>query len=141
VLFFVWKEGLKFSSTASDISSPFPPLSSCFPLYVPISLRREAIASALNSRGICVNFSEMNAGVVHVKGRGCLEFLNSKLSNSFPSPRRDEIDRVGLVREACLLTPRGRVVDKLILPYWTTHKGPEMEALLITSPDPYLHQK
>lgn len=135
-----WKESFKFSSNPSDGSSSVPTLSSCFPKDVPIGLRREAIASALTSRGICINLSDMNTGVVQVKGKGCLGFLNSKLSNTFPHPQRGDLDAIiGSVREACLLTPKGRLVDKLIVPYWNIQKGPEMEAFLITSPDLYRH--
>lgn len=135
-----WRGSFKCSNNPSDSSSSAPTLSSCFPRDVPVGLRREAIASALTSRGICINLSEMNTGVVQVKGKGCLGFLNSKLSNSFPSPQRGDVDAImGSVREACLLTPKGRLIDKLIVPYWNIQKGPEMEAFLITSPDPYRH--
>eukprot|EP00590_Aulacoseira_subarctica_P005615 CAMPEP_0172425372 /NCGR_PEP_ID=MMETSP1064-20121228/31725_1 /TAXON_ID=202472 /ORGANISM="Aulacoseira subarctica , Strain CCAP 1002/5" /LENGTH=611 /DNA_ID=CAMNT_0013168183 /DNA_START=69 /DNA_END=1904 /DNA_ORIENTATION=+ len=123
-------------------SADVPPipflLPSCFPRDVPIGLRREAVFNALHySRGLCINLSDLNSGVVHVKGKGCRDFLNSKLSNSFP-PYGNTGQEGGSVREACLLTPKGRVVDKLTVAYFNS-EGADPEAFILTSPDLYRH--
>ena len=103
-------------------------LKSSYPPGTPAGLRGEAIRSALKS-GRCVawNFADstiLNQGIVSIRGPGYLEFLNSKLSQSF---HESESSRV---KPACLLDSRGRLVDILHVAL-----EPENErALLLTSP-------
>ena len=94
-------------------------LPSTYPEGTPAGLRGEAVRSALKS-GQCIawNFSSSsvfeenplsNGGVLRVQGKGMLDFLNSKLSQSFALPTTN----TPTYQEACLLTSRGNVVDRL----------------------------
>mmetsp|Transcript_13665 Transcript_13665/g.20801 ORF Transcript_13665/g.20801 Transcript_13665/m.20801 type:complete len:737 (+) Transcript_13665:24-2234(+) len=85
-------------------------LSSSFEGDVPAGMRGEAVRSAIRSgRCICwdLNESSLQQGWLSVKGEGTLDFLNNKLSQSFAWDNRP------YYREACLLNPKGRVIDKL----------------------------
>ena len=94
-------------------------LPSTYPPGTPAGLRGEAVRSALKS-GQCIgwNFSSAspfkenplsNGGILRVQGKGMLDFLNSKLSQSFVAPTNN----IPSFQEACLLTSKGHVVDRL----------------------------
>jgi folate-binding Fe-S cluster repair protein YgfZ len=118
------------TSSSAPTEATFP---SCFSEDIPVGLRKEAIENALSTRGICINTSKkMRTGVVHIKGKGCVSFLNNKFSNFFPVLSGQT---KGAVKEACFLTSKGQVIDKLTIPYSAVNPEGETEAYLITSPD------
>jgi folate-binding Fe-S cluster repair protein YgfZ len=86
-------------------------LPSSYPVDTPAGLRGEAVRSALRS-GQCIGWqlteTPLEFGVVSVKGKGSVAFLNNKLTQSFPA----SFDNT-LFRQACLLTPKGRLIDRL----------------------------
>jgi len=86
-----------------------PPLPSSFPDDTPAGLRGEAIRSALRSRVVAWNLCEtpLSFGVVGVSGQGTLNFLNNKLTQTFTTNTDNSY------KEACLLTPKGRLVDRI----------------------------
>lgn len=74
----------------------------------PAGMRGEAVRSAIRSgRCICWNLdaSPLGQGWISVKGKGTLDFLNNKFTQTFSSG--------GVYQEACLLNAKGRVVDKI----------------------------
>jgi folate-binding Fe-S cluster repair protein YgfZ len=93
-------------------------LESSYPVGIPAGMRGEAVRSALRS-GQCIGWqltdTPMEFGVVSVKGKGCVNFLNNKLTQSFPASFDDDKDgKVNtLFKQACLLTPKGRLIDRL----------------------------
>ena len=94
-------------------------LPSSYPDDTPAGLRGEAIRSALRSRHSCVGWAGgFDAGVVQIQGPGTRDFLNNKLTQTFPLTTKNNVDTTTenyycYYTEACLLTPRGRVVDRL----------------------------
>lgn len=83
-------------------------LPSAYPLEAPAGMRGEAVRSALRSgRCICwdLSGSPLKQGLIQVQGKGTIDFLNNKLSQTF--------SRGGEFKDACLLNGKGRVVDKL----------------------------
>lgn len=101
----------------TDLASSFPP-------GTPAGLRGEAVRSALRSgRCIAWSFTETKAlshGLLSVQGRGCRDFLQNKLSQSFPDPTAadgsygpTEQEKLACFAEAALLTARGRMVDRV----------------------------
>lgn len=100
-------------------------LSSSYPPNTPASLRGEAVRSALRSSQ-CIGWrftksSPLRYGVVRIKGKGCLTFLNNKFSSSF--------DEIPSFSQTCLLNPKGRVVDCIGVALVQSD-----EAFLVTSP-------
>jgi folate-binding Fe-S cluster repair protein YgfZ len=101
----------------TDLPSSFPP-------GTPAGLRGEAVRSALRS-GRCItwSFTETKAlshGLLSVQGRGCRDFLENKLSQSFPNPAAadgrygpTDQEKLACFAEAALLTARGRMVDRV----------------------------
>jgi folate-binding Fe-S cluster repair protein YgfZ len=80
-------------------------LSSAYPPGTPAGLRGEAVRSALTS-GKCIAWSLndspfLSQGWIRVDGKGTLDFLNNKVSNTVN----------GSFTQACLLSPKGKVVD------------------------------
>ena len=134
-------------------------LPSTYDQHLPASLRGEAVRSALRSdRGVCFDFTsretpQTNVGVVTVNGKGTLHFLNSKLTSTFPKINGDPtrviigdktrrapyeiIVEVGQASESCLLTGKGRLIDKLrvgLFPQLNEDGTSSWQATLITSP-------
>jgi glycine cleavage system aminomethyltransferase T len=99
-------------------------LASAYPTDTPASLRGEAVRSALRS-GRCIAWdlggSCLAQGWIRVRGKGTTDFLNNKLSRSFPS--EDSFEK------ACLLTSKGRVVDQICVAVKSNE-----QAYLLTSP-------
>ena len=95
-------------------------LASTFPRELPAGMRGEAVRSALRSpNGVCIDYTSTNqfgVGVVKVDGKGVQSFLEGKLSNSFDlaaaATKSGDAIRGRLV-DSCLLTPRGRTVDRI----------------------------
>lgn len=151
---------LVLRSTSSSSNNHHVQLPSTYDLHLPASLRGEAIRSALKSdRGVCFDFTsrntpQTNVGVVTVNGQGTLNFLNSKLTSSFPTSDQKDTSRVivdetmrrvnheivvevGQVSESCLLTGKGRLLDLLRVPTFPqmNEDGTQSwQATLITSP-------
>ena len=144
-------------------------LLSAYPAGTPAGLRGEAVRAALRS-GQCIgwnlnqgngndknNKSSLAFGVVRVTGAGVLDFLNSKLTQTFarrppPPPMNDfntgsstiTVTR-GTFQSACLLNAKGRLLDVLRVAVtedaetaylWTSpgHAGSELFERL----DPYI---
>jgi len=84
-------------------------LASAYPPDTPAGLRGEAVRSALTS-GRCIAWdlsdSPLEQGWIGVQGKGTLDFLNNKLSNTV-----EPTD--GVFTQACLLSPKGKVVDQV----------------------------
>jgi folate-binding Fe-S cluster repair protein YgfZ len=112
-------EYIPFSPLKDEPSTGFLP--SSYPEGAPAGLRGEAVRSALKS-GRCIGWnlssSESSSsnnplctgGVLQVQGKGMLDFLNNKLSQTFSAPLSpDQMT----YNEACLLTARGHVIDRL----------------------------
>ena len=88
-------------------------LPSGFDSDLPAGLRGEAVRSALRSgRGVVWTFDESPSmttqGLLLIQGKGCIDFLNNKLSNSFHTDGSKTS-----FREAGLLTARGRLIDRV----------------------------
>ena len=121
-------------------------LPSAYDISLPANLRGEAVRSALKSeRGTCLDFSSptslnSNVGLVKVSG-DTINFLNSKLSNSFSSTETMERIKLGSnvqvemgeVKEAGLLTSKGRLIDRLSVLSFGSSNG-DGEAYLMTTP-------
>jgi len=103
-------------------------LESSYPEGTPAGLRGEALHSALRSHCVGWNLAgtPLEHGVVQVTGRGTLDFVNTKLTTQIPktpSKQRQQLKEQGEgvnsddyyhhYKEACLLTARGRLVDRI----------------------------
>ena len=110
------------STTAAPFQSN---LSSAYPPDTPAGLRGEAVRSALTS-GRCIAWdlsdSPLQQGWIRVEGKGTLDFLNNKLSQTIDSTKSS-------FAEACLLSPKGKVVDQVGVAVESS-----TQAYLITSP-------
>lgn len=129
---------------------PLDELQSSYDVSLPASLRAEAVRASLRSdRGACIDFTSKNSGrtvgVLKVTGKGTINFLNNKLSNTFnyknlsnfemESNERKIEKSIGTVIRAGLLTSKGRIIDKLLVPlYKSSVSSSEVEAYMITSP-------
>ena len=75
----------------------------------PAGMRGEAVRSAIRS-GRCIAWdlggTPLQQGWIKVEGKGTLDFLNNKLSQSFSSSGQQ-------YSEGCLLNGKGRVVDRI----------------------------
>lgn len=75
----------------------------------PAGMRGEAVRSAIRS-GRCIAWdlggTPLQQGWIKVEGKGTLDFLNNKLSQTFSSKGQQ-------YREGCLLNAKGRVVDRI----------------------------
>lgn len=129
-------------------------LPSSYDITLPASLRGEAVRSALKSdRGVCLDFTSstinpnLNIGLVKVTGTTISNFLNSKLSNSFPMKILNSKEKVGIgsnenvkleygqLKEAGLITSKGRLIDKLTVLYFNNEESNSLsDAYLMTSP-------
>ena len=118
-------------------------LASTFPRELPAGMRGEAVRSALRSpNGVCIDFTshdEFGVGVVKVHGSGVQQFLEGKLSNSFDLEGGTKSDGHGKLVDSCLLTPRGRTVDRISVSLFPgqSENGDDdtsSEAYLLTSP-------
>jgi folate-binding Fe-S cluster repair protein YgfZ len=91
----------------------------------PAGMRGEAVRSAIRS-GRCIAWNLGNTplqqGCIKIDGKGTIDFLNNKLSNKFQSLGNK-------FNEACLLTSKGRVVDRI----GVATASPD-RAYLLTSP-------
>jgi len=104
-------------------------LPSVYPPGTPAGMRGEAVRAALQS-GQCLAWQlnqqeaspNVAAGLLQLQGKGTLEFLNNKLSNSFVTDtNKYSYSNDGATiseltfSQACLLTPKGRLVDILAI--------------------------
>jgi hypothetical protein len=130
------------SSSYSYQTNPALLLTSSYDLGTPAGLRGEAIRSALRS-GRCVGWNlastPLQQGVVQVTGRGTRSFLSSKLTQSFPLKNQNNNNssstiRTGSFHEACLLTAKGRVVDRLEVGIADNDDNDNTAAYMLTSP-------
>jgi len=144
------------SSSSTDTGTAPPLLPSTYDTtLLPAGIRGEAVRQAVRSeRGICIDFTsdlypQINVGVVKVAGKGTLNFLNSKLTNSFAVPAVASTSTIaggggegeegtvrmekGVVTEACLLESSGRMIDRILVVTFA-NDGVDIEASLITSP-------
>ena len=137
---FALRASSDINSSAQARSDELP---STFPRELPAGMRGEAVRSALRSpNGICVDFTshdEFGVGVVKVDGSGVQQFLEGKLSNSFDLGSGTESDGHGKLVDSCLLTPRGRTVDRIAVSLFrgqSDNDGDDKssEAYLLTSP-------
>lgn len=75
----------------------------------PAGMRGEAVRSAIRS-GRCIAWdlggTPLQQGWIKVEGKGTLDFLNNKLSQTFSSKGQQ-------YTEGCLLNAKGRVVDRI----------------------------
>lgn len=102
-------------------------LPSVYPADTPAGMRGEAVRAALRSTQ-CLAWTlaassqasqdspNLSSGLLQLEGKGVLDFLNNKLSNSFTVTSAPE-DTHLLYKQACLLTPKGRLVDTLSLAF------------------------
>lgn len=109
-------------------------LASVYPDGTPAGMRGEAVRAALRS-GRCLAWKletatpeedaasspNLASGLLQLQGKGVLDFLNNKLSNSFVASTSgggadDDTETLDIV-QACLLTPKGRLVDTLSVAY------------------------
>jgi folate-binding protein YgfZ len=85
-------------------------LRSSYPPGTPSGLRGEAVRSALKSgRCVCWNLSDSplsHGGILKIQGRGTLDFINNKFTQSFDGSPMS-------FQDACLLNGKGRTVDRL----------------------------
>ncbi|KAL3944367.1 MAG: hypothetical protein SGBAC_001571 [Bacillariaceae sp.] len=113
--------------SAPDEGSFSSPLSSVYPEGTPAGMRGEAVRSAIRS-GRCVGWDLSTeptlspGGVLKITGKGTRTFLNNKLTQSFSetgtsssssSSSSSSTSSSSSYQEACLLDPKGRVVDRL----------------------------
>jgi len=111
-------------------------LQSAYPDGTPAGMRGEAVRSALRS-GQCIGWkldqhdAPLECGVVRVRGKGCVAFLNNKLTRAFPASwnNKESLANTGIFRKSSLLTPKGRLIDTLAV----AMPDPET-AYLFTSP-------
>lgn len=138
----------RFNPSTSLKEKAIDELPSSYDRNLPPTLRAEAVRASIRSdRGACLDFTSKspgrNVGLVKVTGKGVLSFLNNKLSNSFndidlskdeKEVRGKKITKfIGVVKAAGLLTSKGRIIDKLLVPmYKSSSTG--IEAYLMTSP-------
>ena len=132
---------------SSSVQAKSDELPSTFPRELPAGMRGEAVRSALRSpNGVCIDFTsrdEFGVGVVQVDGSGVQQFLEGKLSNSFHLGSTKSHNHGKLV-DSCLLTPRGRTVDRISVSLFPSRSQSEngeddtssssSEAYLLTSP-------
>lgn len=154
--------GLSVATSASP-----PELSSAYDKSLPAALVGEAVRSALRSdRGVCFDFTTDRysddalrtrsrlTSVVKIDGKGTASFINAKFSQSIPNVAtlgdRDggalrlssttELLRKGHAFETAYLTPKGRIIDKLLVMSFpsSSDENPNVielpNAFLITSP-------
>jgi folate-binding Fe-S cluster repair protein YgfZ len=101
-------------------------LASAYPDDIPASLSGEAIRSALRS-GRCVGWNldddrRLQVGFVKVTGRGAINVTNGKVTTLVQK-------EVGSFQETCLLTTKGRMIDRLGIAVFDAET-----AYLVTSP-------
>ena len=143
-------------------------LPSVYPKGTPAGLRGEAVRTALKSSQ-CLAWKldtsttqkaasdnnkydknhNLASGILQLSGKGVLDFLHNKLSNSFvvsdlqDIAKQPEQSRQLKYKQACLLTPKGRLVDTLSVAYDQTqawilpspgHAGSDLFAKL----DPFI---
>ena len=109
------------------------PLRSSYPDGTPAILKGEAVRSALTSgRCLAWSFNDSssgspfsNGGLLRIHGKGTIDFLNNKLTQTFG---RD--GGHSEYKEACLLDPKGRLVDNLRV----ASTGDSSAAYIMTSP-------
>ena len=99
--------------------------SSTFDKDIPSGIRGEAMRSSIRSpnRGIWykpLDETDLNCSMIHVHGKGTIDFLNSKLSSTFCAHHS---------KESCILNQKGKVFDKIIVSVETNE-----DAYIITSP-------
>jgi hypothetical protein len=104
-------------AASSDTQTHESSLASAFPPELPAGMRGEAVRSTLRSpNGVCFDLTsradQFGVGVVKVDGSGVRQFLEGKLSNSFDLGETQS-DAHGKLVDSCLLTPRGRTVDRI----------------------------
>ena len=130
------------SSDNNSAQAKSDELVSTFPRELPAGMRGEAVRSALRSpNGVCIDFTshdEFGVGVVKVDGSGVQQFLEGKLSNSFDLGSATS-DKHGKLVDSCLLTPRGRTVDRISVSLFPGQSendddASSTEAYLLTSP-------
>ncbi len=131
-------------------------LSSAYDRNLPAALVGEAVRSALRSdRGICFDFTTDRyaknehdkcklLSVIGVKGDGTESFINAKFSRSNPnnkvttgkSTATSTLVRKGHSFETSYLSPKGRIIDRLLVLSFSSDDKEESEdeALIITSP-------
>ena len=82
---------------------------SIFDTEIPSGIRGEAIRSSLRSktRGIYYKPLELNSSMIHVTGKGTIQFLNNKFTSSF-EPKQSSY-------ESCILTIKGKVLDNVMV--------------------------
>jgi folate-binding Fe-S cluster repair protein YgfZ len=142
----VWNRRLNPSTSLKE--KAIDELPSSYDRYLPATLRAEAVRASIRSdRGACLDFTSKspgrNVGVVKVTGKGVLSFLNNKLSNTFndidlskdeKEVRGKKITKfIGVIKSAGLLTSKGRIVDKLLVPLYKSSSA-GIEAYMVTSP-------
>jgi folate-binding Fe-S cluster repair protein YgfZ len=109
-------------------ASPGPPaayfedLSTSYPKGTPAGLRGEAIRSALLSHR-CIGWDLSDGllsmgGMLQIRGRGTLPFLNNKLTQQFGSGKSGNAAASSSTmsnsyQEACMLDAKGRLIDLL----------------------------
>jgi folate-binding Fe-S cluster repair protein YgfZ len=101
-------------------------LRSSYPPGTPAGLRGEAIRSALVNSERCIGWELSSSpksmgGVFQIQGKGTIDFLNNKLSETFST---------STYKEACLLDAKGRLVDLLRVSVMDNGN----RALVLTSP-------
>lgn len=106
-------------------------LPSVYPDDTPAGMRGEAVRAALRSTQ-CLGWKlatkdtdcdspNLSSGLLKLQGRGALDFLNNKLSNSFLLPATGSGEsKNDCFAQACLLTSKGRLVDTLAIGYADT---------------------
>ncbi|KAL3920634.1 MAG: hypothetical protein SGARI_006897, partial [Bacillariaceae sp.] len=118
-------------------SEYYESLRSSYPPDTPAGLRGEAIRSALVTTERCLvwclqdDFGDGD-GVLHVEGKGTLDFLHNKLTADFVTPITTNNNIVLDFQEACLLDAKGRLVDWLRVS--TQSGGNNPQAWILTSP-------
>ena len=98
-------------------------LPSVYPDGTPAGMRGEAVRAALRSTQ-CLGWKlaaqdspNLASGLLKLQGRGVLDFLNNKLSNSFQTTAGASNANFA---QACLLTSKGRLVDTLAIGHTDT---------------------
>ncbi len=105
-------------------------LRSSYPIGTPPGLRGEAVRSALLTTERCLgwnlasNVETSNGGLLQIRGKGTLEFLNGKLTRDFKNIGKNSFSK------ACLLDAKGRLVDILRI----SMDGTMQTAYIQTSP-------
>ena len=118
------------NSDAGFQNEYFTRLASVYPDGTPAGMRGEAVRAALRSEQ-CLAWKletisspedtpsspNLASGLLQLQGKGVLDFLNNKLSNSFVASGGGGADDALDITQACLLTPKGRLVDTLAVAY------------------------